>query len=475
MRYLLQQMIAFFAIILTVLLIFGMFFTQFTKTTVKQTSYDQLRAYANTITDNMREQGWTLKESLDTTSAVAKNQNVYFYYLSTDRTATYPKNIEGSNASNIISDSELKDLEKGEYIQKTVIDSIGDKKTTMAMHVQPLFDASNWNFEGILIVWQPNSNIEESVGLLTQNLFKGFIISTVIALIISYILAKFQVNRINRMRKATKQIADGNFDVHLDVKNNDELDDLAEDFNQMAVALKDSHIEIDRQEERRRNFMADAAHEMRTPLTTINGLLEGLAFNAIPENQKDRCISLMQNETRRLIRLVNENLDYEKILTNQITIAIQKLNGTEILENVIEQLDKKAQEKNDQLILETIEPVDVYADYDRFVQVMVNVITNAIQFTEDGQIRIGITRGYMETIVTISDTGIGMSEEQVKNIWDRYYKADPSRKNTKYGESGLGLSIVDQLVKLHGGTIKVESKLDEGTTFTITFPDQQPN
>ncbi|UDM72251.1 sensor histidine kinase [Vagococcus fluvialis] len=475
MRYLLQQMIAFFAIILTVLLIFGMFFTQFTKTTVKQTSYDQLRAYANTITDNMREQGWTLKESLDTTSAVAKNQNVYFYYLSTDRTATYPKNIEGSNASNIISDSELKDLEKGEYIQKTVIDSIGDKKTTMAMHVQPLFDASNWNFEGILIVWQPNSNIEESVGLLTQNLFKGFIISTVIALIISYILAKFQVNRINRMRKATKQIADGNFDVHLDVKNNDELDDLAEDFNQMAVALKDSHIEIDRQEERRRNFMADVAHEMRTPLTTINGLLEGLAFNAIPENQKDRCISLMQNETRRLIRLVNENLDYEKILTNQITIAIQKLNGTEILENVIEQLDKKTQEKNDQLILETIEPVDVYADYDRFVQVMVNVITNAIQFTEDGQIRIGITRGYMETIVTISDTGIGMSEEQVKNIWDRYYKADPSRKNTKYGESGLGLSIVDQLVKLHGGTIKVESKLDEGTTFTITFPDQQPN
>ncbi|MBO0444035.1 MAG: ATP-binding protein [Vagococcus fluvialis] len=475
MRYLLQQMIAFFAIILTVLLIFGMFFTQFTKTTVKQTSYDQLRAYANTITDNMREQGWTLKESLDTTSAVAKNQNVYFYYLSTDRTATYPKNIEGSNASNIISDSELKDLEKGEYIQKTVIDSIGDKKTTMAMHVQPLFDASNWNFEGILIVWQPNSNIEESVGMLTQNLFKGFIISTVIALIISYILAKFQVNRINRMRKATKQIADGNFDVHLDVKNNDELDDLAEDFNQMAVALKDSHIEIDRQEERRRNFMADVAHEMRTPLTTINGLLEGLAFNAIPENQKDRCISLMQNETRRLIRLVNENLDYEKILTNQITIAIQKLNGTEILENVIEQLDKKAQEKNDQLILETIEPVDVYADYDRFVQVMVNVITNAIQFTEDGEIRIGITRGYMETIVTISDTGIGMSEEQVKNIWDRYYKADPSRKNTKYGESGLGLSIVDQLVKLHGGTIKVESKLDEGTTFTITFPDQQPN
>ena len=475
MRYLLQQMIAFFAIILTVLLIFGMFFTQFTKTTVKQTSYEQLEGYSNTVIENMKEYKWTLKQSLDTASAVVENQNIGFYYLTPDRVAAYPENVEGSSAKNIISDDELEQLRKGLSIKKTVVNtSLSKKKITMAMHIQPLFKVPTLEFEGILVVWQPNSSIEESISVLTQNLFKGFIISTFIALIISYILAKFQVNRINRMRKATKQIADGNFDVHLEVKNNDELDDLAEDFNQMAVALKESHIEIDRQEERRRNFMADVAHEMRTPLTTINGLLEGLAFNAIPENQKDKCISLMQNETRRLIRLVNENLDYEKILTNQISIAVQKLNGTEILETIIEQLSNKAKEKNNELILETFDEVDVYADYDRFVQVMVNVITNAIQFTEDGKITVGISRGYMETIVSISDTGIGMSEEQIKNVWDRYYKADPSRKNTKYGESGLGLSIVDQLVKLHGGTIKVESEENVGTTFTISFPDQEP-
>lgn len=477
MRYLLQQMIAFFAIILTVLLIFGMFFTQFTKTTVRETSFEQLKRYSDTVIDNIDDYDWSLKESLDTTSAVVKNQNIGFYLLTPELIASYPEKDKGADASNIISASELKEMKKnGRPVQKTVVNNtLGEKKTTMTVHIQPVFDLNTWDLECILIVWQPNSNIEESVGLLTQNLFKGFIISTVIALIISYILAKFQVNRINRMRKATKQIADGNFDVHLDVKNNDELDDLAEDFNQMAGALKESHIEIERQEERRRNFMADVAHEMRTPLTTINGLLEGLAFNAIPENQKDRCIGLMQNETKRLIRLVNENLDYEKILTNQITMTIQKLNGTEILETITEQLHKKATEKNNQLVLETTEPIDIYADYDRFVQVMVNVITNAIQFTENGEIKVGITRGYMETIITISDTGIGMSEEQVKNIWDRYYKADPSRKNTKYGESGLGLSIVDQLVKLHGGEIKVESELGKGTTFTISFPDQQPD
>ena len=477
MRYLLQQMIAFFAIILTVLIIFGMFFTQFTKNTVRESSFEQLKGYSDTVYKNMTKYKWNIKESLDTTSAVAENQNVYFYLLSPDRVVNYPPNLEGVNASNLVSKEELNEMEKnGKAIEKTMVNnSIGEKKTTMTVHMQPFFSSNNFEMQWILIVWQPNSTIEESVGLLTQNLFKGFIISTIIALIISYILAKFQVNRINRMRTATTQIANGNFDVHLEVKNNDELDDLAEDFNQMAVALKDSHKEIERQEERRRNFMADVAHEMRTPLTTINGLLEGLAYNAIPENQKDKCISLMQNETKRLIRLVNENLDYEKILTNQISIAIQKLNGTEILETILEQLSNKAKEKNNELILETVESVGLYADYDRFVQVMVNVITNAIQFTENGQITVNIYRGYMETVVSITDTGIGMTEDQVKNVWDRYYKADPSRKNTKFGESGLGLSIVDQLVKLHGGTIKVESEVDKGTTFTISFPDQQPD
>ncbi|MGO3732631.1 MAG: ATP-binding protein [Vagococcus sp.] len=473
MRYLLQQMIAFFAIILTVLLIFGLSFTQFTKNTVKETTYKQLEGYSQTVLDNIQNQNWTLKQSLDTTKNILHNQKVGFFLLDPKRIANYPAEVEGQTAKNIISDDELKTLKEGKAIKKTVVDkTFAGKSLTVAVHIQPLFSTPDFEFEGLLLVYQPSSNIDESVSALTQNLFKGFIISTVIALIISYILAKFQVNRINRMRKATNQISSGNFDVHLEVKNNDELDDLADDFNKMAVALKESREEIERQEERRRNFMADVAHEMRTPLTTINGLLEGLAYGAIPENQEEKCLTLMQNETKRLIRLVNENLDYEKILTNQISIVIQELDATDILATVLEQLKAKADDKGNILILESLEPVEVFADYDRFVQIMVNIITNAIQFTENGQIRVSAYRGYMETFIKISDTGIGMSEEQRLNIWDRYYKADPSRKNTKYGESGLGLSIVDQLVRLHGGKIVVESELDMGTTFTISFPDK---
>ena len=238
----------------------------------------------------------------------------------------------------------------------------------------------------------------------------------------------------------------------------------------MASSLKESQEEIKRQEERRRQFMADAAHEMRTPLTTINGLLEGLAYDAIPEESKGQSIELMRNETKRLIRLVNENLDYEKIRSGAISLSKSKFDAVTVIHNLVEQLQQKAQESNDRFELALPKQLEVYADYDRFVQILFNVMQNAVQFTDDGVINISAERGFNEVIIRIADTGIGMSQEQLRNIWERYYKADPSRNNTKYGESGLGLAIVHQLMQLHQGKIEVTSQEGKGTTFSLTFP-----
>lgn len=479
MKYLYQQLLAFWGVIILIILIVGTSFTQLTKKTLQDNNYEQLRGYAISAKDSInRIPGMTDQDIWNTSFSLFEgflsNQDVQFVFYDRDMQVQYPLNTEQKLDNSVIKENWAA-LMNGQQEYATVNKDIYGNKHMSSYVMLPVSKANIQSNEnviiGALIITQPAKNVSDSVDAITANLFKGFIISSIVGLILSYFFASFQVKRINRMRKATKEITSGNFDVKIVTHDKDEFDDLAEDFNKMAESLKESREEIDRQEDRRRQFMADASHEMRTPLTTINGLLEGLQYNAIPEGQRENAIKLMQNETSRLIRLVNENLDYEKIRTNQISIVVKKFNATETLKNILIQLEGKADSANDKLILETDEAIDVYADYDRFVQIVVNIIQNAIQFTKDGEIRVRLQKGYLETIITISDTGIGMTEEQVQNIWDRYYKVDPSRKNTKYGESGLGLSIVQQLVRLHKGKISVESQENKGTSFTISFPD----
>ena len=317
------------------------------------------------------------------------------------------------------------------------------------------------------------STIEQNMHQIKINLIMALLTASLVTLAVSYFLARSITKRIDRLRMATHQIAQGNYNVEVDDNGHDEVADLGRSFNQMTASLRESQQEIRRQEERRRQFMANAAHEMRTPLTTINGILEGLQYDAIPEEDKKHSIQLMQNDTRRLIRLVNDNLDYEKIRTNQIAMERKVFDASAVLENLREQLSKKAKEKKDTLHLDVEKNLRVYADYDRFVQIMFNIIQNAIQFTDNGIIDIRGKRVEKGSQFEVQDNGIGMTPEQLENIWERYYKADRSRMNTKYGESGLGLAIVRQLVLLHGGKIDVKSQYGKGTTFTIFFPDRE--
>ncbi|MEO1769644.1 sensor histidine kinase [Candidatus Enterococcus ferrettii] len=481
MKYLYQQLLIFGGLILLILLTLGLTFSQFAKRTIEQSNYEQLIGYTRTIEDTTARlfenypyyyptEDDAFLAAINITESMLEPQNVKFVFIDKVQVIRFPQNTDIVEQT-MISNKQWKELSKGQELKLTQSSDIIGNEYPTSYAMAPFFKKNV--FYGVLIVTQPAGNVKDSVELVTSDLFKGFVVTSVVAIFVSYFLATRQVQRINRMRSATKKISNGNFDVTIPDNGNDEFDDLAADFNSMAVSLKESQEEIERQEERRRQFMADAAHEMRTPLTTINGLLEGLQYNAIPEDQRSKAISLMQNETARLIRLVNENLDYEKIRTNQISMVVKKFDATKALRGLLTQLDVKAKASGNQLILDTNESIEVYADYDRFIQIMVNIIQNAIQFTTDGIITISVQKEMKNTVIQISDTGIGMSEDQVINIWDRYYKVDPSRKNTKYGESGLGLSIVQELVRLHNGTIKVESNLGKGTTFTIIFPEKE--
>jgi signal transduction histidine kinase len=189
----------------------------------------------------------------------------------------------------------------------------------------------------------------------------------------------------------------------------------------------------------------------------------------IPEEDRERGINLVSHEAKRLMRLVNENLDYEKIRSNQIQLFREDIQLFELLEIIQEQLTVQAAEKNVQIIVDADEEVMVNADYDRLVQILINITKNSIQFTSDGTIWLRARKDIQGTIIEVEDTGIGIDPSEVENIWRRFYKADISRTSNPYGAFGLGLSIVKQLVLLHNGEIEVQSEKGKGTKFTITF------
>lgn len=301
-------------------------------------------------------------------------------------------------------------------------------------------------------------------------LINAMLAGLIVALIVSYWVARSMSRRINRIRQATKQVTAGNYSVNLAMPGNDEFTALSNDFNEMTSTLKAQRTEIGAQEERRNSLLANAAHELRTPLTTINGLIEGMQYGAIEPEDYEQSLALMSQETQRLIRLVNETLDFEKVRTNKVALVPEEFDASVMLHNLVTQLGKKAKANDDEVILKAPDQLMMYADQDRMVQILFNILQNAIQFTEHGTITVQGRQGPTGIEFVIEDTGIGMTQDQINQIWERFYKADPSRMSTRYGETGLGMSIVRHLVELHHGKVEVVSQPNQGTTVTVWIP-----
>ena len=481
MRMFYQQFLSFFLIIAITLLILGVTFLGLSRSMFYQDTWDLLEDYAYGV----RTQAIDVKKSNGTTKIVVdkKRLNIVEEMLSSRhiKIRIYTgkdKILYPSKSKQTINKKRWNELKAGQSIrvksnsQRFRFKAVDSPKETTSIYV-PYLDI-NGKLLAVVSVGTVMDNIEDNLTDIKRNLLYSFFTAVVLGTIASFILTRYFTNRITRLQKATRQVADGDFDVHITTGHRDELDDLAEDFNLMTEALKESRIEFDRQEERRRNFMTNADHEMRTPLTTIKGILEGMAYGLFEDEAECKeSIDLMRKETSRLIRLVNDNLDYEKSQAGELVLQKENLDASSIIRDVLRQMNDMAQKEGDRFENKLPLVLGVYADYDRFIQIITNIIKNAIQFTDNGVITIRGKKAGNNTIIQISDTGIGMTESQMAKIWDRYYKADQSRKVAKFGESGIGLSIVYQLLKLHKADVNVSSEPGVGTTFTLTFKGQE--
>ncbi|MGM0867505.1 MAG: sensor histidine kinase [Bacillota bacterium] len=297
-----------------------------------------------------------------------------------------------------------------------------------------------------------------------------FVLSSITSITITglftYYLSKRITAPIREMNRVALHIARGQFDQRVNIMTRDELGELGGTLNYMAQELAGL-------DQMRKDFVANVSHDLRSPLTSIHGFVRAFLDDTIPNDRKRHYLTIMKEQTERMIKLVNDLLDMARIEAGQLEIRPVIFNLSELVRQALARMEPEFVKKrvNVELISKEAQDINVFADPDRIDQVIVNLIQNAIQFSSyDSSVKV-ILKKEEQAVVSIRDYGPGISQEDIQSIWERFYKTDRAR--TKKVGTGLGLSIVKHLLVLHQTDIQVESEVGRGATFIFTLPIAQ--
>jgi two-component system OmpR family sensor kinase/two-component system sensor histidine kinase BaeS len=301
-------------------------------------------------------------------------------------------------------------------------------------------------------------------GLMLLLLGVIFVLLLVLGLVGSMATRRF-TSPLSETMKAADALANGDLSARVPVEGSGEFRRFARSFNYMAQALEST-------DQRRRELLADVAHELRTPLSVIQGNLEGLrdgVYEATPEQ-----MDLVLDETRKLSRLVDDLRLLTLAEAGELPLDLRILDAHQLLVDVREAFSSQAREAHIALTVDRIEPTpDILADPQRLGQVLGNLLTNALQHTPGGgSVTLGAAREPSGEAVRlwVTDTGEGISAEDLSRIFDRFWRGDRSRSHETGASSGLGLAIAKSLVEAHGGRIWAESEIGAGTTVSCILP-----
>lgn len=322
-------------------------------------------------------------------------------------------------------------------------------------------------YKGILIIgYYDNSHITESALVFKNTLSKSFIISGVVAIILGYFisifLSKELSNPLLNITNTANHITNGNLDTRSNiVTNTKEIDELSKAINYLAETLQN-------QEDLRKKYASNIAHELRTPLTTLQTHVEAL-IDGIWEPTEEH-LTILLDEINRLSSLVNELKNSFKLEEGHLNLNKSYFNLSEEMKKVIETF-KPLYEKSNFLLKSSIEEnIFVTMDKNKIKQIMYNILSNSIKFLKnEGQVFMSLRVIKEKIIIDIIDNGIGIPEEDIPYIFERFYRGN-NLKNRKVPGSGLGLAITKALVEAHNGNIEVESKINLGTKFTVILP-----
>lgn len=317
---------------------------------------------------------------------------------------------------------------------------------------------------GYVIASAPTSALKN----LIRTVVKLYLLSAIVPIIIMFFALYAMTYRLTKpmkqMSEAARAMAMGDFSRRIPVTSDDEIGQLAASFNQMTDAL----VQL---EGMRRSFVANVSHELKTPMTTIGGFIDGIIDGTIPPEKQEHYLGIVSGEVKRLSRLVQTMLDLSKLESGEFALKPEEFNFRELLLNIVLSQEQRIEKKNISICgLEETQNIEITADKDLIHQAIYNLVDNAVKFTNDGgTISFSLTAEQKNAVFSVTNTGSGIPQESLPLVFERFYKVDKSRSANKNG-TGLGLYIVKTIIKNHGGNVYVSSVQNESTTFKVTLP-----
>ena len=323
---------------------------------------------------------------------------------------------------------------------------------------------SDYKVKGYVVIHSSMSSIQSEANSLLNMSYIMLSIRLLLSLIILIFFTEIVYIPLRKITEATEQYASGNMHYEFTVESEDEMGYLAATLSYMAS-------EIARSEDDQKKFVANVSHDFRSPLTSIKGYLEAMIDGTIPPEMYEKYLTILLNETERLRKLTNSLLTLNNLNTKGIMLNKTDFDINRTIRNVAASFEGTCRAKTIaiELVL-TGEEMYVVADVDKIQQVLYNLLDNAIKFSHHNSvIKLETSEKHNKIFVSVKDSGIGIPKDDLKLIWDRFYKSDLSRGKDKKG-TGLGLSITKEIIRSHGENINVISTEGVGTEFIFSLP-----
>ena len=338
---------------------------------------------------------------------------------------------------------------------------------TQAKHVQESSSQASDSSQMVYDISLPQSSSSQVKLMAKDMILTATIILVFTALSVGLWIYRSIAVPLVKLKKATKNIKEGNLDFVLEVEGNDEFSQLCQDFEEMRKRLKESTEEKILMDKENKELISNISHDLKTPITAVKGYVEGIMDGVADTPEKmDRYVRTIYNKTNEMDHLINELTFYSKIDTNRIPYTFSKLNVEDYFSDCAEELGLEMATMGIELVYANYveKGVQVIADGEQIRRVIHNIVSNAIKYMEKPrgiiQLRVKDVGDFIQ--VEIEDNGKGIAAKDLPYIFDRFYRTDVSRNSSK-GGSGIGLSIVKKIMEDHGGKVWATSRLGIGT------------